>query len=70
MKPRPDELTRALVSLADHLAEFTETLTNISAAVQADDDDARQLSNIWPLVALTRSLSAEVIAVIELAVRQ
>jgi hypothetical protein len=69
VKPRPDELIHVLVALADRLAELAVILAKISA-VQIDDDLSVTRSNLQSLLAETRSVSADVIAAIEIVVRR
>jgi len=72
MKPRPDELTRALVALADRLAEFAATVADLAAVQPADRnaDSAVRRANLPALLGMIRTLSADVIAAIERVVRQ
>lgn len=69
VKPRPDELIHVLVALADRLAELAVILADISA-VQIDGDLSVACSNLQSLLEETRSVSADVIAAIEIVVRR
>jgi predicted transcriptional regulator len=69
LKQRPDDLTRVLVAVADRLVALAAVLAEISLIQSSGDDDVI-LSDLQPAMALTRSISADVIAAIEMAAPQ